>query len=345
MRFSWWISCSAIALLGAAGCREFDPGPGPLGDAAIRVDAGHADAAIPSLPPPDLGPPPNPGPKPLGGAISGSTADGGALGGQVDRLFFGFTGDTRPSNADDTAHYPIATINNIFGRIADADVQFSVDLGDHMYIVKNVADAPVQMGYYTDAARHLGARPLFMVLGNHDCGSGNCAYAPADANYVAYMAALKQLNGPGADSPFYSFTVATQAGPAVFVVISDNFTGNLFNWLEQTLSDADKTARYTIVMRHHPLASPQQTTMLTEATLKRHKYTLFLTGHYHHYERDLAHDPSGRTVVYGLGGVPNSGPDWGYGLVQQGLDDRLYVTVYDASTNIPTDSWSVAPQQ
>jgi len=51
-----------------------------------------------------------------------------------------------------------------------------------------------------------------------------------------------------------------------------------------------------------------------------------------------------RTLIYGLGGVPRSGPTWGYGLVQQGLDDRLYVTIYDQASGLPLDGWSVPPQ-
>ena len=319
-------SVAAVAIgiaIVVGGCRDEAP--------LVVADGGPAaDARAPAAAPDMAG---DPGPRPVGGTV-------GPTGGTVDRLFFAFTGDTRPSNADDTANYPIATVNNIFARVAAADVEFAIDLGDHMYIVNQPADAVVQMGYYTAAAKQLGARPLFMTLGNHDCGAGNCAYNPMDPNYLAYMAALKPIS----DSPYYAFTVATRSGPARFVIISDNFTGNLFTWLEQTLTDADATARYTIVCRHHPRKSPQQSTMLTEATLARHKYSLFLTGHYHQYQHDLVNDPSGRTVVYGLGGVPSSGPDWGYGTVQQGLDDRLYVTVYDASSDTPTDRWSVDPR-
>src|SRR5258708_7812983 len=94
-------------------------------DALTRPDAGVGVAD-------DLGPGPpsdlaalRPGPRPLGGMV-------GPTGGTVDRLYFGFSGDTRPSNADDTPNYPTATINNIFQRLADADVQFALDLGDHM---------------------------------------------------------------------------------------------------------------------------------------------------------------------------------------------------------------------
>ena len=280
----------------------------------------------------------NPGPKPLGGHVT-------TAGGSVDRLFFGFTGDTRPSEMDDTPGYPTSTITNIFTRLASADVQFTVDLGDHMYVVNQGDQAVVQMGLYTTAAQVLGARPLFMVLGNHDCNIGNCYYANnLDSNFNAYMAALK----PTSPLPYYSFTIGTHSGTAVFVVVSDNYTGDEFNWLEKTLADCDAHARYTIIMRHHPLGYNSVTTLNTEATIKKHRYSLLLTGHAHHYERD-ANDPKGRTLIYGLGGVPNSGPaypngmDWGYGTVQQGLDDRLYVTIYSQATGMPLDSWSVDP--
>ena len=316
---------AAITFL-SAGCRE-----------SLVDDTAPGDMAEPDLASPlDLGPDlaQNPGPKPLGGAVD-------TKGGTVDRLFFGFTGDTRPSNADDTANYPVATINGIFQRLADADVQFGVDLGDHMYVVAKPAEAPIQMGYYTTAAQKLGSRPLFMTMGNHDCNAGNCFYYPMDPNFLAYMSALKPIS----PLPYYSFTIQTRSGPAVFVIVSDNFSNSdEFTWFEKTLADADKTARYTIVARHHPRGQMGTTYALIEQTLARHKYTLFLTGHSHRYYRDHQNDPSGRTVVYGLGGVPNSGPDWGYGIVQQGLDDRLYVTVYEQATGMPTDSFSVAPQ-
>src|SRR5262249_14618355 len=102
-------------LLPAGGCSE---------ESLVNQDM--PDLAVPSAPP-DLSPS-GPGSKPLGGSVTVS-------GGTVDRLFFGFTGDTRPSNMDDTAHYPTSTITQIFSRMVQADVQFALDLGDHMYIV------------------------------------------------------------------------------------------------------------------------------------------------------------------------------------------------------------------
>src|SRR5947207_8380437 len=60
---------------------------------------------------PDLGG--DPGPRPARGDV-------GPAGCAVDRLYFGFTGDTRPSDPDDTAGYPVATIDSIFDRLAEA---------------------------------------------------------------------------------------------------------------------------------------------------------------------------------------------------------------------------------
>lgn len=307
--------------LGLGGCR----------DAGGALDGGvKADLARPRRPP-DLADF-DPGPRPLGGDV-------GPTGGAVDRLFFAFTGDTRPENADDTAHYPRKTIEAIFARMAAADVQFAVDLGDHMYVVDQPAEAAVQMGFYMEAVKRLGPRTLFMSMGNHDCNAGNCWYDEADANYVAFMAAL----APVSTRAWYRFDIATRAGKAAFVVLADNYVdANALPWLESTLAEADRSARYTILVRHHPPGTSGTTYSLIDHIVQRHRYALYLTGHLHHYERDRD-DPTGRTLIYGLGGVPGSGPGWGYGTVQQGLDDRLYVRIYTTATDEPIDGWAVGP--
>jgi len=290
-----------------------------------------------AAPPDDVDPgdpvgPGGPGPRPGRGTVDRS-------GGAVDRLYFGFTGDTRPASADDTAGYPVATIRGIFAGLAAADVQLALDLGDHMFVVSHPAEAAAQMGLYLSAAATLGPRPLLPTLGNHDCGAGNCYFAADDPNFVAFGAALAGLSA----LPYYRFAVDTRSGPAVFVVLADNYSGDQLAWAERTLRDADATARYTIVARHHPLGHQSHTALALQAIILRHRHTLLLTGHSHTYRRDPA-DASGRTVIYGLGGVPGSGPNFGYGLVQQGVDDRLYVTIVDQSTGLPLDAWSVAPQ-
>lgn len=308
----------AASGLWAAGCRP-ENSAWPIGG---EGDAGRSRTDLAT----------DPGPRPARGEV-------GVGGGVVDRLHFGFTGDTRPSDPDQTALYPVATIRRIFERMAAAEVQFAVDLGDHMYVVSDPSGAPVQMGYYNGAAARLG-RPLFMTLGNHDCNQINCFYARSDPNFSAFMEAHRAV----APEPNYRFTVMTRSGPAVFVVIADNFfDAQSFEWLERALAEADRTARYTIVARHHPLGYDSVSTLATERIVRAHKYSLLLTGHAHAYTRDRR-DPSGRTLIYGLGGVPSSGPGWGYGTVMQGLDDKLYVTIYDQASGLPIDGWSVPPQ-
>src|ERR1700688_4822959 len=58
----------------------------------------------------------------------------GPDGGTVDRLWFATTGDTRPSSCNDTANYPKAAIAQIASAMKALNVQFTVDLGDHMYV-------------------------------------------------------------------------------------------------------------------------------------------------------------------------------------------------------------------
>ena len=278
-----------------------------------------------------------PGPKPNGGAV-------GPNGGTVDRLFFTFHGDTRPPRCDDTPGYPTKLIDAIFAREAKLDPEFGIDVGDHMFVCQgSLTEAQNQMGLYTKAAKGLG-RTLFMTMGNHECGQGYCLPGNKSPNYAAFMAALKPVSG----KPYYSFDVTTDAGLATFVIVADNaWDADQSDWLTATLTKADASARYTIVSRHHPIDNTDLPTMQDEWNLIRsHKYTLFLTGHTHEYKHDTKLDPSRRTVRMGNAGAPlnNNFPYFGFGTVQQGLDDRLYVTVYDEATGNATDSWSVPPQ-
>jgi hypothetical protein len=277
------------------------------------------------------------GPKPVGGSVD-------ATGGTVDRLFFTFHGDTRPPRCDDTAGYPVKVIDAIFAREGALDPEFGLDVGDHMYVCSGtLTEADAQMNLYMKASKKLG-HTLFMTMGNHECGQPYCLSGSKRPNYLAYLAALKPVSG----KPYYSFDVQTDAGLATFVMVADNaWDATQSDWLTTTLKKADAQARYTIVSRHHPIDNSDTTTMQDEWNLIRsHKYTLFLTGHTHEYKHDTKLDPSGRTVRMGNAGAPpsNNFPYFGFGVVQQGVDDRLYVTVYDEATGNAMDTWSVAPQ-
>jgi hypothetical protein len=279
-----------------------------------------------------------------GGGPSGNGLAVGPTGGTVDKLRFAFHGDTRPGNCNDTANYPSAIIENIFTREAARDVQFAVDLGDHMYVCNyTLATARAQMALYTAAAHKLG-RTLFMTMGNHECGGGNlCPVGDVDPNFTAFSEALKEVS----DKPYYHFDVATGSGIARFVVVADNaWEATQAQWLQDTLTKADTEAKYTIVTRHHPISNTQLQTQAEWQIIRAHKYTLFLTGHSHEYRHDTYDDQSGRTVVMGLGGAPPSPGTtfYGYGVVEQGDDDHLKVTIYDQQSDMVVDSWSVSPQ-
>src|SRR5712692_8759213 len=87
---------------------------------------------------------------PDAGAVPGGSV--GPEGGSVERLWFATTGDTRPSQCDATDQYPKAAIAQIAAAMKALRVQFTVDLGDHMYVCNHSdAEAAQQMGFYMDA--------------------------------------------------------------------------------------------------------------------------------------------------------------------------------------------------
>jgi hypothetical protein len=275
---------------------------------------------------------------PVGGPV-------GATGGTVDRLFFGFTGDTRPSQCDGT--YPQQVINNIYTGMNAKGVEFAIDQGDHMFnCLGGFQGAASQMSDYMTAATILG-KTVFMTMGNHECtGEANalCKLSSYgnNANYTAFLDALKKV---GVDKPYYRFDVMTSTGLAVFLVVADDaWDQTQSDWLTMQLTDADQHAKYTFVSKHHPDGNTDHPEFQTIYNLvTSHKYTLFLTGHTHEYRRQFR-DP--RAMVIGCGGAPlaNSGGFWGYGTALQGPDDRIYVNVYDQATGNVMDHFDVAPQ-
>src|SRR5947208_15011436 len=106
-----------------------DPCPGSTHDAGVGAKPGTPDA----------------------GVVPTGTVD--ADGGTVDRLWFATTGDTRPSSCDETDLYPKAAIAQIAQAMKALRVQFTVDLGDHMYVCnQSDPEAQQQMGFYLEAA-------------------------------------------------------------------------------------------------------------------------------------------------------------------------------------------------
>ncbi len=281
--------------------------------------------------------------QPAGGNVTTS-------GGTVDRLYFGYTGDTRDGTSGSGYSSSLQmVINNIFTRMKANGVEFMMDGGDHME--PNGAQAAItNMNDYATAAAILG-KPVFMTMGNHECQTAfntqDCAYAGAATSDYRLSAFLNQLKTTsGQTSPYYRVDIQTQSGKAVFLVVADDtWDMTQQTWLTQQLTDADANAKYTFVSKHHPTGNTDQPYFQTIYNLvTAHKYTLFMTGHSHEYKH---YGSSPRAVVMGLGGAPFNNPNqqwWGYLTVMQCPDDRINVQVFDQSTGNVQDQWSVPPQ-
>jgi len=297
------------------------------------VPPGGSTGALPGTP--------DPGAVPVGSV--------GANGGSVDRLWFATTGDTRPSHCNQASEYPRAAIAQVATAMKALRVQFAVDLGDHMYVCSDQgglsqaqldAEARAQMGVYM-AAIASGPATWWMTLGNHECqaafatGSACAVGGPHDANFAAYMAALHR------PQPWYANDVHTSLGLARFVVVADDaWSAAQSAWLSSTLADADAHAKYTIVVRHHPVQGSRSGRPEIVDILRQHKYSLLLTAHEHDYQ----HDPvgwQGRSAVVGLGGA---GGKWGFGTVLQNASGSLTFVRRDANGNPIGASWTVSPQ-
>lgn len=281
-----------------------------------------------------------------GGPPGGAPAPGGTVGpngGSVDRLWFAVTGDTRPGACDASDLYPRSAIAEIAASMKALEVQFALDLGDHMYVCNgSYAEAAQQMGFYTTAIA-AGPATFFMTLGNHDCGSSfarsgaraGCFEESADANFRAYLAAL------GRPRPYYAIDVATFAGLARFVFVADDaYDAVQAAWLERTLADADARARITVIARHHPMSGARSGNPDIVATIERHRYALLLSAHLHTYAH--GEDHGGRAAIMGLGGAPSALPP-GFATVLQNADGSLTFTPRDAAGEPIHTAWTVGP--
>jgi hypothetical protein len=288
-------------------------------------NAGGSAGALPGAP--------DPGEVPAGNV--------GFDGGSVDRLWFATTGDTRPGFCDRTADYPAATVAQIARAMKALKVHFALDLGDHMYVCnQSAAEAQEQMRLYMGAVSQ-GPSTFWMTMGNHECGSDvppfSCFAGQRDANFDAYMAALKR------PFPYYFADVRTSRGTARFVVIADDsWDAAQADWLESTLSAADAKAAYTIVARHHPVTGSSSGNPRIVQAIARHKYSLLLTAHSHLYAHDTVNF-GGRSAIVGIGGVPSSALP-GFATVLQNQDGSLTFVRRDANGNPLDVPWSVAAQ-
>jgi hypothetical protein len=280
------------------------------------------------------------------GARSGTpdpgTVPAGAVGfdgGTVDRLWFATTGDTRPSACDRTNEYPKAAIAQIASAMKALKVQFTVDLGDHMYVCNGSdLEAQQQMGFYT-AAIAGGPATWWMTMGNHECGNDTYPYScfatgPHDANFSAYLSALKR------PQPYYFTDITTSLGKARFVYIADDsWNAAQAAWLSQTLAEAD-SFKYTFIVRHHPVQGSRTGNPQILDAIRAHRYSLILTAHNHDYEHDTG-SWGARSTVVGLGGA---GGRWGFATVLQNADGTLSFVQRDANGNPVGTPWSVTPQ-
>jgi hypothetical protein len=279
--------------------------------------------------------------------ITGSV---GTSGGQVSRLFFGVSGDARPTMCNETYDYPTGVLNSIYQQMAAANVQFAVDTGDHMFVCQNGAqsDADNQMNLYVSATQLLGAKPTFLTLGNHDCVSmTNPSYCSINGfttvNFTSFMNALSSIS----QLPYYSFDVTTSFGLARFVIIADNaWSSDQDTWLNQTLSDAQQNAKYIFVFRHHPLDNTDMPDFqhITQI-IQMYRHTAVIVGHTHEMRLDHWNDPSGRTFIVGNAGAPlATNFTWnGYMLVEQLNDTGFSLRFYDASSGNQMNAYMVAP--
>ncbi|MGH7284886.1 MAG: metallophosphoesterase family protein [Polyangiaceae bacterium] len=269
----------------------------------------------------------------------------GVHGGTVDLLHFGITGDTRPPNSGTLTSsnpYPTMVLNTIVDQMNAHGVQFGLDLGDHMYSNSrtNLPLATQEMNLYLSSVSRLG-KTWFMTQGNHECYGGGCYAGSSNGDFVAFMNAL----APISSTPYYTFDVTTSLGIATFVIVADmSYDSTEASWLDATLTAADAKAKYTIVARHHPEGDSSVSTNKTEmAVIRRHKFSLFLSGHNHLYNHMTV--DNGRDIILGTGGAPliAGGAFFGYALIDQQTSGRLTVTVYDINSATPVDTWSVGP--
>jgi hypothetical protein len=280
---------------------------------------------------------------PAGGTVT-------ATGGTVDRLYFGYAGDTRDANEGSGYSASLKmVIGNIFTRMKANGVEFALDGGDHME-PQNSAAAIQNMTDYATAAAILG-KPVFMTMGNHECETSfdaqDCGYSGAatmDFRMSAFMGQLKKMTGQ--TLPYYRVDVMTQSGKAVFLSVADDaWNQTESDWLSAQLTDADANAKYTFVSKHHPNGNTDQPAFQTIYNMvAQHKTTLFLTGHSHEYKHSKS---TPRDVVMGLGGAPFDNPSqqwWGYVTVMQCPNDDVNVVVYDQSTGNVQDQFTVGPQ-
>jgi hypothetical protein len=280
-------------------------------------------------------------------AAPASTSAVGPGGGRVPSLDFAVIGDSRPPLPDDVAHYPVQVISQIYREIdaLSPRPQFVVSTGDYMFADASVplakSLAPRQADIYYQASRAFHG-PLFLALGNHECGnhvSSNCCPDCADGvtpNYQAFLALLGRLGLPH-DEPYYTvhFASSDPSRPwtAKFVLLAPNaWDAAQARWLEHALAEP---TTYTFVVRHEPDYDDDACVGCapSDAIIKRFPYTLLLTGHEHTFRVVRA----SHEIVLGLGGAPLSTPADrpGYVVCTQRPDGAISCQEHDMGSGSP----------
>jgi len=270
----------------------------------------------------------------------------GPGGGLLDQLTFAVVGDTRPANVDDTAGYPTAIVQTIFGDVAadPAQPRFAVTTGDYMFATVDGGQVDPQLDAYLGArAAYNGV--VYPAMGNHECNGytdSNCGPSGMDhepPNYLEYLSRMVMPIGEG--RPFFieRFAAVDGSWTAKFIFIAANaWDASQQAWLDAVLTEP---TTYTFVVRHEP---PDSNTAPgvepTTLTLARFPLTMLITGHTHTYQ----HVPAYREIIVGNGGAPlTSAYNYGYVIVARQSDGTLQVTSKDYQTLATVDQFSVNP--
>jgi hypothetical protein len=281
----------------------------------------------------------------------------GISGGSISRLVFAVAGDTRPANVDDPSAYPTAIITKIFQDIEALTPQPALVLGtgDYQYSsTGSSATGSQQVGLYMQA-RALYSGPFFPAMGNHECGisgpyitsdNNNCGPGNPGGVTPNYTAFMSQMLAPiSQTNPYYAINVNAIDGSwtAKFVITAANdWTTAQQSWLETTMA---QPTTYTFVVRHEGSEIPPLPPGVAgvDAVLAQYPYTLMIVGHIHNYGH-YSNEP--QVVVFGNGGAPLQGGDYGFGLFSQRCDGAIVVDAIDYDTGAADSSFHfvITPQ-
>jgi hypothetical protein len=256
----------------------------------------------------------------------------GPNGGQVSRLFFAVTGDTRPDVINSTSTYPTTLVNKIFTDIQGLNPrpQFVVATGDYMFASTTSSTAQAQMDLYSQAAALFTGGPLYPVMGNHECDgatASNCAGRTTN-NLTAFKQGV--LANIGKTLTYYSvsFSSSDPSYPwtAKMIVLSCNeWDSTQLSWFNQQIA---VPTTYTFVTRHESSHADAIAPCINDSdpVLMAHPPNLLLVGHTHTFEvfaRGSMYNPLPvDEVVAGMGGAqqqlnPGQIPIFGYATIEQ----------------------------